>query len=51
MDKGKMINVVNAATLKVVVPSVSKQKQEFYKAGVRELLNQIQIHIDELESK
>lgn len=46
--KTLITNLINKATLKVDVPTVSKQKQEFYKAGVRSLLKMIQIEINKL---
>jgi hypothetical protein len=36
---------VNAAMLEVKVPDVSAQKQEFFKAGVRALVKQIQLQL------
>ena len=41
-----VITLIDKASSNVSVPTVSKQKQEFYKAGVRDLLKQIQIQLD-----
>lgn len=42
----EVIKLINEATANVIVPTVAKQKAEFYKAGVRELLKQLQIQVD-----
>ena len=49
MSKSQIIELVNAATDSVIVPDVSKQKKEFYKIGVRDLLKQLQIEIDKIK--
>tara|TARA_R110000850_G_scaffold100316_7_gene207543 strand:- start:2998 stop:3150 length:153 start_codon:yes stop_codon:yes gene_type:complete len=49
MLKSEVVELINKATKNVTVPAVAKQKAEFYKAGVRELLAQIQNEIDLLE--
>ena len=49
MNKATVIGVmelINKASDNVSVPTVSKQKQEFYKLGVRDLLEQLQIQLD-----
>mgnify|MGYP003644340500 CR=1 FL=1 len=47
-NKKQIIELVNAATLKITVPEVSKQKQEYYKAGVRDLIKQLGFQIDKI---
>ena len=51
INKAQTVKLVNAATDGVKVPNVAKQKAEFYKLGVRDLLEQLQIQIDKLENK
>jgi hypothetical protein len=41
-------NAVNAALKNFVVPTVGVQKQEYYKAGARDLVKLIQAEIDKL---
>ena len=49
MNKAEIIELVNAATDGLIVPDIAKQKKEFYKFGVRDLLQQLQIQIDKLD--
>ena len=39
--------IVNAALEKVIIPDVSTQKREFFKAGVRELAKRLIQQIEE----
>ena len=46
INKSDVIELINAASGCVAVPNVAKQKAEFYKMGVRDLLAQLQIQIE-----
>jgi len=50
IDRKSAIELVNAATREIKVPQVPKQKQEFYKAGVRDVLKELQLQIDKIKN-
>jgi len=46
--KNKITSVINDAVKNISIPTVSAQKQEFYKAGAVDLIRLIQVEIDKL---
>ena len=47
-NQALITKAVNAACKNAVVPEVGKQKKEFYKAGMRDLIKLIQAEINKL---
>ena len=48
MIKADVIKLINEATKGIIIPTIAPGRIEFYKAGVRDMLKQLQIQVDKM---